>query len=291
MLKTLAFLTLVLAVGAQVPKHTKKSRKSSKPSAATASPAPGATPSPSAVTPDGFMVVRTADCVLVLKGQLLRQISVFSAREKISREPLPGGAHDEKNTMPTPSRGTINGHTLEHFDYELPGTLTEEVEPKGTRVRFRFTPGKDVNAGAAQAKLHLEDQTKGPAFPPTVVDAIEVLGADPFLFEAAARGQQLVPVSGMVILKGQLQNAPSTPLVSMKAPLGPPVFSYPLPAQTPAQDGASRASLQFVGISLWAWPNSRNSFTADSTIIYGAPGSQGRITGSVNVTFRVGATR
>lgn len=291
MLKTLAFLTLVLAVGAQVPKHAKKSRKSSKPSAAAASPALGATPSPSAVTPDGFMVIRTADCVLALKGQLVRQMSMFPARGKPSQQSKPGDASEEKNPIATSSRGAINGHTLEHFDYELPGTIAEEVEPKGTRVRFRFTPGKDVNAGAAQAKLHLEDQTKGPAFPPTVVDAIEVLGADPFVFEAAARGQQLVPVSGMVILKGQLQNAPSAPLVSMKAPLGPPVYSYPLPSQPLAQDGSSRASLQFVGISLWAWPNSRNSFTADSTIIYGAPGSQGRITGSVNVTFRVGATR
>lgn len=291
MLKTLAFLTLVLAVGAQVPKPAKKSRKSSKPSAVAVPPAMRATPSPSAVSPDGFKVVRTADCVLVLKGQLVRQISMFSAREKTSQQAKPGDATEEKNLLPASSRGAIHGHTLEHFDYELPGTLAEEVEPKGTRVRFRFTPGKDVNAGAAQAKLHLEDQTKGPAFPPTVVDAIEVLGADPFVFEAAARGQQLVPVSGMVILKGQLQNTASTPLVSMKAPLGPPVISYPLPAPPPAQGGASRASLQFVGISLWAWPNSKAAFTADSTIVYGTPGSQVRITGSVNVTFRVGATR
>jgi len=292
MLTHLALITLVLAASAQVPKPKKKIPRPHAPATTAVPRAPLADPSASSQTPGGFTVVRRADCVLVLKGQVVRRVSMVLPQGEIAHRPKASGAAEEKNIAPASAPRVINGQTLEHFEYELPGTLTEEADPKGTLVRFRFTPVAELKPGMAQARLHLEDQSKGPGVPPVVVDATEVIGADPFVFEAAARGQQLVPVSGMVILKGRIQNAaPTGAPVTMMAPVGPPVVSLPLPPIPLKQGAAGGPSLQFQGMSLWAWPNSKGPFTVASTIVYNVAGAQGSITGSVDVAFRVGATR
>lgn len=289
MLTHLALITLILAVGAQAPNPKKKTSHPRTP-VTTVAPAPGADPSADPLAPGGFTVVRRADCVLVLKGQIVRRVSLVRSQGEIAHRPKASGAAEEKNPTPTSAPRAMNGQTLEHFEYELPGTLTEETDPKSTLVRFRFTPVAGLKPGMAQARLHLEDQSKGPQFPPMVVEATEVMGADPFVFEAAARGQQLVPVSGMVILKGRIQNAaPTGAPVTMVAPVGPPVVSLPLP---PLKSGVpGTPSLQFQGISLWAWPNSKGPFTVASTIVYNIAGAHGSLTGSVEVAFRVGPTR
>ncbi len=291
MLSNMALITLVLAVGTQAPLPKKKTKHSHTPAAAT--PATSSTTSSTrTLTPDGFFAVRSADCVLALKGQMVRRFSMIPLPQNLSTKADASATAGEKKASPTPAHRISSGQILEHFDYELPGTLTEETDPKGTRIRFRFVPVPQLQPGTAQAKLHLEDQSKGPGFPPTVVDATEVLGVDPFIFEAAARGQRLFPVSGSVILKGRVQNASSAGSpVSMLAPLGPPVISLPLPPVNLNQEGPGKPSLQFQGASLWAWPNSKGPFTVASTIIYNPPGSQVTITGSVEVAFRVGATQ
>lgn len=253
-------------------------------------PAVAATSVPAAKL--GKSVLRSADCVLVLKGQMLRQVSMVLPPKKASKRPLILGSGPMKNETAASTSKIIRGQTLEHFSYELPGVLTEETDPAkdSTVVRFRFTPSTRLNTVNTQARLHLEDQAKGPEFPPVVVEATEVTGMDPFVFEAAARGQQLVPVSGMIFLKGYLQNAvPAGPTVSMVAPTRP-VVSMPLPPMPATKQGAAvRPSLQFQGLSLWAWANSKPPFTVTSTIVYDAKGPQGSMTGNVEVSFRIGA--
>lgn len=282
MITHLALATLLLAASSQTTKPKTKKRPAKQPAPTTTSvPVPEGTTS----------VLRSADCVLVLKGQMVRKVSMVLPPKKASQRPLILGS-EPVDAPPASTSKVIRGQTLEHFSYELPGVLTEESDPKAdnTVIRFRFTPSTRLNTVNTQARLHLEDQAKGPEFPPVVVEATEVTGVDPFVFEAAARGQQLVPVSGMVFLKGYLQNAvPSGPTVSMVAPTRP-VVSMPLPPLPAAKQGAAaRPSLQFQGLSLWAWANSKPPFTVTSTIIYDAKGPQGSMTGNVEVTFRLGA--
>lgn len=283
MLSQLALALLATIASPQSTRHkTKKSPAKAPVTTAAADPAVKLNPS----------ILRSADCVLVLKGQMLRQVSMVLPPPKASKRPLILGSGPMKDaTTPSPSK-VIRGQTLEHFSYELPGVLTEETDPAkdSTVIRFRFTPSTRLNTVNTQARLHLEDQAKGPEFPPVVIEATEVTGVDPFVFEAAARGQQVVPISGMVFLKGYLQNAvPSGPTVSMVAPTRP-VVSMPLPAMPAARQGATvRPSLQFQGLSLWTWANSKPPFTVTSNIIYDAKGPQGSITGNVEVSFRIGA--
>lgn len=283
MLSQLALAILAIIASPQSTKHkTKKSPAKAPVATAAADPA----------VKQNASILRSADCVLVLKGQMLRQVSMILPPKKASKRPLILGSGPMKDaTTASPSK-VIRGQTLEHFSYEFPGVLTEESDPAkdSTVVRFRFTPSTRLNTANTQARLHLEDQAKGPEVPPVVVEATEVTGVDPFVFEAAARGQQLVPVSGMVLLKGYLQNPPpSGPAVSMVAPTRP-VVSMPLPTMPAAQQGGpARPSLQFQGLSLWAWANSKPPFTVTSNIVYDAKGPQGGITGNVEVSFRISA--
>lgn len=283
MLSQLALAILTITASPQSTKHkTKKSPAKAPVAKAVADPAVKQNPS----------ILRSAECVLVLKGQMLRQVSMVLPPKKVSKRPLILGLDQVKDGSSASTSKVIRTQTLEHFSYELPGVLTEEKDPKvdSTVIRFRFTPSTRLNTANTQARLHLEDQAKGPEFPPVVVEATEVTGADPFVFEAAARGQQLVPVSGMVFLKGFLQNsAPPSPAVSMMAPTRP-VVSLPLPSLPTAKQGRdTRPTLQFQGLSLWAWANAKLPFTVTSNILYDTKGPQGGLTGNVEVTFRIGA--
>lgn len=274
-----ASLAAFLTAGPLTAQATKSKRKPRSAKAPAADPS--ATPKANTTPAPGVTVLRTADCVLGIRGDLTRDM-VLSGMQ--------GDPTGEATNSPSTKMKTVK-HSVEHFAYEIPGTLVEEMEAKATAVRFRFIPAVDMVAAKAQGQLHFEDKLQGSANPPIVMDASEITGADTFLFQAEVRGGQIVPVSGNVYLRGIVQgDAPTTNALSMRVPQRP-VISSPLPTLRMGAGRDMTPPLRFTGISLWAWPNSKAAFTVAATLDYAGPGPQGTVTGHVEVSFRVGDTK
>lgn len=266
LLTALALSTATL--GAQAPKSKRKGASGSK-THVSEPPAPGPN------------VVRQAPCVLSMKGTVVRKL-LLPRPKKMANPAIP------------PQDGPVvtSKEVTERFEYEIPGTLEEEAGSGGA-VRFRFTPAEDLVAAEARGTLHFEEKATGVA--PVVIEATEVVGSDKFVFESAGRGQGIIPSSGNIFLKGRLQSPPppGSP-VSMEAPVRP-ISSIPMPPVSMHFGHAGTPALQFQGSSLWAWANSKGPFTVSGTLDYGdstaLQGGQASISGSVEVTFRIGATR
>lgn len=244
---------------------------------------------PPTTPPKGLDVLREAPCVLALKGSLIRKF----AMPKPLKLGVPGQNSSQKAGEPP-----MTNQISESFDYELPGTLEEQVDPNGT-VHFRFSPDADLAKAGARFALRLQDNlpdsVSGAGSMPVVVDGIEITSVEPFEFEAAGRGQGIAPVAGHVNLRGRLQGTltPGSPM-SQESTVRP-VVSNPLPPVPLSLVRSGASALRFQGISLWAWQNSSGPFTVAATMDYqghsSAGSATGTVTGSVGVTFRVGATK
>ncbi len=290
MLSRLALVATVLALlplaaqTPQAPKPKRKARAVKPAAAATTAPPANLEPAP------GVTVLRTADCVLGVKGELVRDLTVHGLL----------GSHggDEEAAVADPQavaaaskKHLVGQHSVDRFDFEIPGTLIEETDAKGTGVRFRFVPAVDMAAAKAQGQLRHEERLLSGGAAARVVEAHELTGGTVFVFEAAARGGQIIPVSGAVYLRGTVQGeAAPVGTLSMKLPQRP-IVSAPLPSQRMSPDKDLTPPLRFTGISLWAWPNSKGAFTVAATADYSGPGPHGTVTGSVQVSFRVGETK
>ena len=282
MISHLALMAALLATvpaGAQTPKAKRKSGSTKAAAISTPKPVPASV--------QNFKVLRTADCVLGIKGEIVRSIKINDFLV-VSKDPVNQGG-EAAGSSTAQKAGTKQ--STERFAYEIPGTLVEEKEEKGSKVRFRFLPAQDLAIAGAQGQLHFEDRVEGDRIPPVIMDASEVIGADTFVFQAQARGGQIIPLSGLVYLRGTLQGdtAPAGE-VNMRLPKRP-VVSIPLPSLLLATGKDLTPPLTFNGISLWAWPNSKGPYTVAATANYRALPGTSNVTGSVEVTFRVGATR
>lgn len=259
MLSYIALAALGFAIAPQSPKHHKKTT-----AAATSASTTGSTSADPNKEP---RALREAPCVLALKGSLVRKV-----------------------TIPRSSEAALTSQIYERFDYEIPGTLEERMDPTGA-VRFQFKPTAPVQEGS-RAALHLEENTSGDGGIPVVVDGKELVSFEPLVFEAAARGQGIVPVAGHLNLRGRLKGQP-TPAgipVNGEAPLRP-VVSNPLPPLSTSLVKNGASTMRFEGISLWAWPNSKGPFIVVATVDYRGRTSIGTVTGTVEATFRIGATK
>ena len=260
MFSHIALATLMAAAPQTSPKHGKNARQVA---------------TPPATPPKGPNVVRRASCVLTLKGSLTRVIQVPKPLKRA------GGATP-------PAASTTTNEISERFDYELPGTLDEETDPRGI-IRFIFTPADDFLRAGARGTLYFQDSGSGTSGP-TVLDSSEVTSIDPFIFEANGRGQGIVPGRGYVYLRGRVRSPlPSGGQVSMVAP-SRPLISVPLPPIQNRLNPNGVSALRFQGASLWAWQNSKGPFTVTATMDYQGPTAVGQVTGTVEVSFRVGAT-
>lgn len=277
-------ITLSLLATPQAPK-TGKAAKPVKP----APPAP--TP---AANPTGLL--REAECVLALKGRLIRETVVKShppdarkgkggapaSGEEMARQAASAAARVPAQVQPK----TI----LEEFDYEIPGTLREEAGPSG-EVTFTFVPVPSLKDSAARGVLHLEDSHPTYGAPPVVADASEVRGVANFIFRAAGRGQGIVPVSGDVNMMGQVRGSSAIARPGAAGEGVRPVLSTPLPVPATTAGKITPPALVFTGISLWAWANTKGPFTAQAMADYKERAADRSVTGQVQVTFRVGATK
>jgi hypothetical protein len=194
--------------------------------------------------------------------------------------------------IPLAATGTSSIHASKHisesFQFELPGTLEEEVDPKGP-VRFRFTAADDLRTNsAARGHMLLSDDVPGGGLAPISAEASELTNAAPFIFEARGRGQGLIPVGGQVLMKGTIR-----PQATMSAPgaMGEtlrPLLSLPLPSLKEVQGRPGTPIIQFQGVAPWAWANTPGAFTVSGRITYAGPTAAGKATGAVDITLRIG---
>ena len=229
-------------------------------------------------------ILRQAPCVMALKGSLVRRIPSFSLGKKnaSTRDPKDGLAG-----------APLTKEIKERFEYDIPGTLEEQAEPSGV-IRFRFKPTTNLAKDGARMSLrfvdYLEDTVGGTGGTPVVVDGLELTRVDPFVFEAGARGRDLLPVAGQIFLRGRMQGPfpPGSPL-NTESPIRP-IVSNPLPPVQGSQGFNGPSYLRFQGASLWAWQNTKGPFTVAATITYqGRIGTMpGTVNGTVDVVFRVG---
>lgn len=280
-------LTLSLLAEPQTPKPAKSAKA---PKAAKVAPAP-----PPA-EPTGLL--RQAECVLALKGRLLREAVVkfnpvdpatgkrtgLVTREDMAKQAA-GGSPGARATAKVQPK-TI----LEEFDYEIPGTLQEEAGPNGS-VRFTFVPVPSLRDSAARGVLHLEDSHPTYGAPPVVVDATEIRGVANFQFTAAGRGQGIVPASGDINMMGQVRGATMLARPGTTGEGVRPVLSTPLPVLATTGGKIAPPALRFEGISLWAWANTKGPFTAQAVADYKERNAERSVTGQVTVTFRVSAAK
>lgn len=239
-------------------------------------------------TPKDFDVLRAAPCVLVLKGNLVRK---FAMPKPLKLGNPPRVSSDRSGEPP------LTNQISEQFAYELPGTLEEQVDPNGT-VHFRFRPAPDLVKAGARSTLRLQDNladnVSGTGSIPVVVDGQEITTVEPFVFEAAGRGQGIIPVAGHINLRGRLQGTLPSGSPMAEESMTRPVVSNPLPPVSASLVKMGAPTLRFQGISLWAWQNSSAPITVMATMDYqgrtSAESGPGTVTGSVEVSFRVGAT-
>lgn len=213
-----------------------------------------------------FKVLRSAPCVMSLKGNLHRRMGGFVNPQD-------------------PAKTTASKTVTERFDVQMPGILEEETE-KGGKVRFRFVPDPQLKEKGARGTLYMEDSQPAKGAPPAIVETTEVKRAEPFVFFAEGRGMDLLPVSGGVYYDGLMR--PQGPVNAAPKDVSVrPVLSLPMPSVARLMGTEAPPALRSSSLGLWAFANARSEFTAEYTVTYNGPTDVGHVAGSVTVRFKI----